>query len=115
MAAARHERPNTTERLGIVILAGVTCLLLGYVFGPSLLYAIGGILLAIGLIFRIMDATYLSPDGRTQYCQCDPRQAVTDVVGTRLGERVQCLHAGPGCPHSIQRHAARPPDGHTRA
>jgi hypothetical protein len=108
VAAARRE--GATEGQSIVIVAGVTCLLLGYVFGPSSLYAIGGILLAVGLILRIVEAKYLSPGGRNQYCQCDPRQAMTDVVGTRLGERVQCLHAGPGCPHSIQRHAARRPD-----
>lgn len=91
-----------------MIISGVTCLLLGYFLGPDSLYGVGGFLLAIGLALRVAEAKYLSSDGRAHYCQCDPRQAVTDVVGTRLGAHVKCVHAGPGCPRFTQAHATTP-------
>lgn len=85
-----------------MIIAGIVCLLFGYFLGPDSLYVLGAIVLVLGLALRIAEATYLSSGGRAHYCQCDPRQAVTDVVGTRLGTRSQCAHAGPGCPRSIR-------------
>ena len=58
---------NYGERGSVVIILGIICLILGFIFSIPILWTIGIILVVIGVILAILGATGRAVGGRAHY------------------------------------------------